>query len=126
MTFCGVNIVAKSELLPTDLSYYVWSWESGEPNLSAGSCVALNEYGRWHMLDCQTPLHSLCFRAKHSDWVLSLSRHPWSAKGCADVVGGAVALALTGYEARIVTAVAAGQMVWLPMPPVPLPHQRWS
>lgn len=84
-TRCGVNIVSPNYVQPRDMAAFVWTWDVGEPAVSAmeaddEACVVQKANGRWAAVDCGSArAMPLACRKADDDKIWMLSS---SAQGC--------------------------------------------
>ena len=118
MVRCGVDMIGFDRLEPDDgrLEALVWSWAVHEPTLDPDlACAARDDDGRFRMQDC-AEVRSFSCRTPAGAWLVSETADRWAAGDsiCAGI-GATFAVPPTGWENERLGAVAAVEVVWIPI-----------
>ncbi len=114
MTDCGVQLLSFDQILPFDarLAATVWSWDTNQPDLSAGNCTAEGSDGRWATGACGASLPAAC-QTPGGGWALSTPVTFADAPAACGALGATFALPMTGYQNSLLHAGAGSQRVWI-------------
>jgi hypothetical protein len=113
MIDCGVNLFGFDQILPFDgrLAADVWSWDTNQPDLSAGNCTVQESGGRWQTDTCGTSLPAAC--QTPTGWTLTSPVPFANAAAACGALDATFALPMTGYENSLLHAGTGGQEVWI-------------